>query len=231
VIEGLLVLPEAKTEQPFYGYKCLNCEDNNIKGYCYSCATCEERKVWCNKAECTEKQQDCIEKGHSIVLERSPCRFWAEKISEEELKIYNEAKIKKSLEIYKNAQKHYNKGDFCAARELYNEFLTENLKTDLVLNAKAYKKLASIAKKDSNKLPEVIENHLKALEINEKLHGFLHKSVRGSYLDLSEAYIKLQDYQNAFIYCEKKASISFKLASRRKAKISQRFIIIMDWSV
>jgi len=123
------------------------------------------------------------------------------------LKIYNEAKIKKSLEIYKNAQKHYNKGDFCAARELYNEFLTENLKTDLVLNAKAYKKLASIAKKDNNKLSEVIENHLKALEINEKLHGFLHKSVRRSYLDLSEAYIKLQDYQNAFIYCEKSLNL------------------------
>ena len=203
VIEGMLVLSQVEQlDIPFYGYKCSGCQQN-IKGYCYRCATCDnEKKLWCNSAECNTQKKRCIDQGHSIILERSPYRFWTEKLTDEELEELNRIRVQKSLGIFKKAQDEHQKKRIMAAEELYREFLKENLNTDKLLNAKAYKKLASIAKEKS-KAQEAIENHLLAIEINEKYNGCLHRSVRRSYKELTEAYIQLQDYQNAHKYSEK----------------------------
>jgi len=77
--KGCLLMNSSQDKIPFYGYKCCECQAKNEKSY-FSCTDCHN--IW--RRNCFESIKDCMEAGHSILLENSPFSFWSKEISQNE---------------------------------------------------------------------------------------------------------------------------------------------------
>jgi len=208
-IKGCLLIMNSSQEQnPFYGYRCCNCQAKKQKAY-FTCTDCDGKEnKWCEN--CFEKVSKCRDIGnHNIVLETSILSFWCEKMSANEL---NHLKFQKNLvqkggEAFQQAEMYFESHKYEKALKYYMLYIQENEAKGKDANlATSYHNIGNVYY-SQGEYRKALEYHLKSLDTRKSVFGNNHPHTATSYHNIGIVYDTQGEYKKALGYYLKSLDI------------------------
>jgi len=190
-LPGLIINYPDDVAIPFYGYKCADCDQEGLTD-CLKCVTCcSPHKEWCISADCQLAMGECLDKGHNIILERSPFTYWPRKPPA--AGVQNNNPEDETLEVAQYFNENFH----------YEEVLEHYTLKDVVLIANSYC-IRGCQYFEEEKYQTAKEFHLKALDVRKYLYGNKkHAHVAISYNNLGQCCFMLGEIDEAFDYHRK----------------------------
>ena len=207
-IKGCPLMNSNQNQTPFYGYKCCACQAKKHKSY-FVCTDCSGKK-WCEN--CYENETlDCLEAGHSILLETSPFSFWCEKMTGNELnhlKFQNDL-VQRGGVAFQQASMYFDSHEYEKAIEYY----IQNIKQNEIKSKEAHLDLSisysnlGIIYNDQGEYNKALESHFKAIEICKSLPGDNNILIASLYNNIGQVYDNQREYKKALEYYLKSLDI------------------------
>jgi len=197
-LPGLIIdYPEEPTLS-FYGYKCANIlcrREGEGLSACFKCVTCcSPQKEWCGATECRKGREECLEKGHNVILERSPYSYWYKKSASVSLPKNNDLRAPEEDQQLETAQYFDEEANY---EENNFEFYPH--RADQILIANSYCKAGSKHFAQEN-YQRAKHFHKKALGIRENLYTGNHLHLAISYENLGLSCHFLGETDESFRY-------------------------------
>jgi len=204
-VNGTVMIYRQPLDVPFYGYRCSECKKNLER--CYRCTDCQgPSKVWCEL--CVKQKEECKEREHGIVYEKSPYSFWSEKVAPQDLCLLEYPnKLMENTKSYEEAEEAVKRKEYEKAVGLYEKVFEENKgRLDELVKGEINKKIGNIYFK-LNKNDKGEQYYEEAFLIMNSIYGEGSQVIGEMYGALGEMKERIGDLHSAASYYKKAQEI------------------------
>ena len=202
MIPGILMQYHPGLNVPFYGSKCIKCQNNRLDSQ-YRCLAHEchkAKRIWC-KGCFNYQDNECIKNDtHMVIYEDHPFTFWSE-ITMDKENIYNNYYdfLSKEEALLEQAGISYTANDHVQARQYYEKFLKLSGNEYSKRVALAHRTVATICE-GLKEYKEAAEHYLQALDCLRHIGQEKNEDIAGLYSKLGAIHYAMEQYDKAGFY-------------------------------
>jgi len=201
-IKGMFMEYKENFTLPFYGSKCIKCDENGRKMYHqFRCISCDDgSRTWCEK--CFDLNEiSCAKEKHNIIIENRPFTFWMQKASDYELeRLKHQEELLQGQSSFAHASALFNSHKYQEAESYYLQYLKQNQnEKDSIQSGYAHNNLGRIYYQ-LGKYSLANKHYDEAIEIFSPFWTFV---LAGIYMNKGMALTDQGEYKLALVYSAK----------------------------